>query len=121
MDSSADKLAQGLRRLQQAGDNPDLLGPALLSLHGALEDHFRAWLAAQRRFPAEQRDTLANRQQVNWDKLIEWMQRYGGLSDDIVRRIRQANRLRQEVAHGGRYSGTRGFLEGYAALVQSLC
>jgi hypothetical protein len=121
MSGSTGKLSQGLQRLQQAGDDRDLLGSALLSIHGALEDHFRAWLAAQHRFPADQRALLANRQQVNWDKLIEWMQRYGGLSDDIARRIRQANRLRQEVAHGGSYSGTRSFLDGYAALVQTLC
>jgi hypothetical protein len=121
MDSSADKLAQGLQRLKQAGDNNERLGLALLSIHGALEDHFRAWLAANRQFPADQRALLENRQQVNWDKLLEWMQRYGALSGDVARQIRQANRLRQEVAHGGSYSGTRSFLDGYAALVQLLC
>jgi hypothetical protein len=121
MGNSADKLAQGLERLRQAGDDRERLGSALLSIHGALEDHFRAWLAGNRQFPADQRALLANRQQVNWDKLLEWMQRYGGLSGEIIRRIRQANRLRQEVAHGSSYSGTRSFLDGYAALVKSLC
>jgi hypothetical protein len=121
MENSAEKLAQGLERLRQAGTDRERLGSALLSIHGALEDHFRAWLAANRQFPADQRAVLENRQQVNWDKLLEWMQHYGKLNPDTARRIRQANKLRQEVAHGGSYSGTRSFLDGYATLVQTLC
>ena len=40
------KLQKGRDHLNKAGNDPDLLGLALTSIHGALEDACRSWLAA---------------------------------------------------------------------------
>ena len=49
MDGATEKLELGLQRLAKAGDDADMLGLALQSIHGALEDHFRARLSADSR------------------------------------------------------------------------
>ena len=40
------KLQKGRRLLDKAGNDSDLLGSALLPIHGALEDVCRDWLSA---------------------------------------------------------------------------
>jgi hypothetical protein len=120
MNTIDEKLQLGLQRLEQSGDNPDLLGIALVTLHGALEDYFRDSLAANPDLPYEQQMLVQDRRQVQWKDLLELIQQYGGLSDADCRRVMQANRQRQIVAHGGRYQGTRVELTQYAYLVQSL-
>lgn len=121
MDDTASKLHLGLEHLAQAGNDVDKLGAALIRIHGALEDHFRTWLASNSSVPLAQRALVQDRRQVQWRELLNLMQRYGDLSDETRRKILRANALRQEVAHGGAYSGTRDELEAYAALVRSLC
>lgn len=120
MSNHSDKLQLGWERLQKAGKDPELLGYALVSFHGALEDYFRDWLAANHSLDPEERDRVQDRQQVHWQELIELMQDYGGLSDEARRSILKANRLRQEVAHGNRFLGTRADVEAYGRLVQQL-
>jgi hypothetical protein len=120
MDSATQKLELGLERLAKAGHDADLLGLALQSIHGALEDHFRARLAADSQMPESQRATMLDPKQVQWKELLDAMQLYGDLSANDRDQIWRTNGLRTKVAHGGRYSGTRVDLERYAALVQSL-
>jgi hypothetical protein len=121
MDSAIEKLELGLRRLAKAGDDADLLGLALQSIHGALEDHFRARLAADSQMPAEQRAAIADPKRTQWRDLLDAMQLYGDLSTPNRELIWRTNALRTKVAHGGRYSGSRADLERYAALARSLC
>jgi hypothetical protein len=120
MDSATQKLELGLERLAKAGHDPDLLGLALQSIHGALEDHFRARLAADSHVPEVQRAAMLDPKQVQWKELLDAMQLYGDLSAQNRDQIWRTNGLRTKVAHGGRYSGSRADLERYAALVQSL-
>ncbi|HEX9370304.1 MAG TPA: SH3 domain-containing protein [Roseiflexaceae bacterium] len=121
MDSATEKLELGLQRLAKAGDDADLLGLALQSIHGALEDHFRARLAADGQVPAEQRAAVLDPKRVQWKELLDMMRLYGDLSTQDAELIWRTNGLRTKVAHGGRYSLTRAEVECYAALVQSLC
>lgn len=46
------------------------------------------------------------------------MQQYGDLKDSQRNYILRINRLRQNVGHGGRYTGTRFELEKYADFVR---
>ncbi len=121
MDGATEKLELGLQRLAKAGDDADMLGLALQSIHGALEDHFRARLAADSHMPAEQRATMADPKQTQWRDLLDAMQLYGDLSAPNRELIWRTNALRTRVAHGGRYTGSRADLERYAALARSLC
>jgi hypothetical protein len=121
LDSATEKLELGLRRLAKAGDDADMLGLALQSIHGALEDHFRARLSVDSQIPADQRAALADPKRAQWKDLLDAMQLHGDLSAPSRELIWRANALRTKVAHGGRYTGSRADLERYAALVQTLC
>jgi hypothetical protein len=121
MDSAIEKLELGLQRLAKAGDDADLLGLALQSIHGALEDTFRAQLAADPHMPSDQREAVLDPKRVQWKDLLDAMQLYGNLSVEHRDLIWRANGQRARVAHGGRYNGTRAELARYASLVQQLC
>src|SRR5262245_43126026 len=121
MDGATEKLELGLQRLAKAGDDADMLGLALQSIHGALEDHFRARLSSDSHMPAEQRAAMADPKQTQWRDLLDAMQLYGDLSAPNRELIWRTNALRTKVAHGGRYTGGRADLERYAALARSLC
>jgi hypothetical protein len=110
----------GLQRLARAAEMPDLLGPALISLHGALEDYARSWLARHNHIPHEIRACIHDRQCVAWHEVLDLMQRYGGLSTRARYRIQYITALQQEVARGGAYRGTHRDVEQYAALVQEI-
>jgi hypothetical protein len=121
MDSAIEKLELGLQRMAKAGDDPDLLGLALQSLHGALEDSFRTRLAADPQMPSDQREAMLDPKRVQWKDLLDAMQLYADLSAQDRELIWRANGQRTRVAHGGRYNGTRAELARYAGLVQQLC
>jgi hypothetical protein len=109
MTQAQDKLKTGWERLKKAENEPDLLGLALISIHGALEDNFRDYL--------EPRANVSH--QVQWKDLLDLMQQYGDLSSDERRRILYMNKLRQEAAHGGQFKGSYGEVKDYAEYVQN--
>lgn len=113
-----EKLQLGLQRLSKAGNDPDLLGLALISLHGALEDYFRNWLSTNSSVPPSQREAVLDARQIQWKGLLDLMQQYGSLNDSQRRYILRLNRLRQDVGHGGQFTGTRSELENYADFVR---
>jgi hypothetical protein len=119
-DSANSKLELGLERLAKAGTDADLLGLALQSLHGALEDAFRAQLAADTHVPAAQRADITDPKKVQWKDLLDAMVLYRDLGADDRRTIWRVNGLRTRVAHGERSRINRAELESYAALVQRL-
>jgi hypothetical protein len=120
MDSATEKLELGLQRLAKAGDDADLLGLALQSIHGALEDYFRHRLAADPHYPADASAVVLDPRQVQWKDLLDAMQLYGDLAQQARDHIWRMNAARTKVAHGGRYTGGRAELERYAATAQSL-
>lgn len=120
MDSATEKFQRGLQRLAEAGDNRDDLGQALLSLHGALEDYCREWLAGNPQVSPEERAAVLDRQQVQWKSLLDLMRTHASLSEQDRRTVLAMNSLRQRVAHGDSFNGTRQELESYAAFIQRL-
>lgn len=61
---SQEKLELGLQRLSKAENDPDLLGLALTSLHGALEDYFRNWLSSNFSVPPSVREIVIDTRQT---------------------------------------------------------
>jgi hypothetical protein len=118
MDSPTDKIELGLRRLAQSAHTPDLLGSALVSLHGALEDYARAWIARNHSPLADQ--FCAGDKSLSWSTVLDLMQRYGQLSRQQRYRIHYAGALRDDVVRGGHFRGTRRDVERFAELVQSI-
>jgi hypothetical protein len=115
--SVQEKLQKGRNILQKAGNDPDLLGLALASIHGALEDACRNWLA-QPQFIQQHRINVQNRSQASWQTLLQLMQTYGGWSMQEVQYVSKMNSLRNQTAHGDGYSGTRQQLEQYLYYIE---
>lgn len=111
------KLQKGRDRLNKAGNDSDLLGLALTSIHGALEDACRNWLSA----PAIKQQhgvDVQNKSEANWQNVLELMPRYCGWSDRDVRYVRKMNSLRNQAAHGDGFEGTRQDIEQYLSYVE---
>jgi hypothetical protein len=114
------KLQLGLDFLLKAKKDGDLLGPALVCLHGALEDHFRYWLASNSSVPLSEREAF-NYGKIQWIDFLNLMQQYGDLNKNQRNYILNMNKLRNEGAgHGGQYIGTRSQLEEYADFVRDI-
>jgi hypothetical protein len=58
------KFLEGIQCLAEARENSRMLGSALLSLHGALEDHIRAKLATNPNIPAEESQYVLSTQET---------------------------------------------------------
>ncbi|MFQ3630212.1 SH3 domain-containing protein [Roseiflexus sp.] len=120
MNDGTEKLYRGLRLLATAGEDRVIVGYALICIHGALEDRFRAWLAANPDVPSEERAAVIDRRRVQWEGLLNMMRTYGDLHDGAVQTIRRMNDARQRVAHGDELKGTRQDVEKYAVFVKRL-
>jgi hypothetical protein len=114
------KLRRGFELIERSGGDSDLLGVALLAIHGALEDHFRATLSARPELNAKDREILAERS-VGWLTLVNLMQKYGALTSTQRRAILEANDLRQSFAHGRSFTGRLGSMLRYARFAETLC
>jgi hypothetical protein len=119
MHAGEDKLKIGLERLAKADDDPDLLGAALTSIHGALEDRFRHVLVTTPDVPERDHQRILDVTRVQWGELIDLMRLYAGLSAESATLVRTMNRERQSVAHGGRFRGRRSAVERYAIFALS--
>jgi hypothetical protein len=111
-----EKLKLGVERLAKADHDPDLLGSALVSIHGALEDRFRHLLATTATLSEYEHARVLDVGRVQWNELIDLMRLHQNLGSDDANFIRQMNRQRQSVAHGGRFRGKRYLIERYARM-----
>ena len=111
------KLQRGRKLLGKAGDDPDLLGTALGSIHGALEDACRNWLSSPELRSQHQVD-VSNKAQASWKVLLELMQRHCGWSSQDVKYVGKMNYLRNQTAHGDEFEGTRQDVEQYLNYVE---
>jgi hypothetical protein len=119
MTDTTDKLARGFRLLARSGGDSDMLGVALLAIHGALEDHLRAQLLA-----LPDLDERARRQLEHysaWLPLVRLAQQHLDLSPGQRRAIQEAGLLRQSFAYGEPFAGGVGTLLHYGRLVETLC
>ena len=116
--SIQEKLQKGRDRLNKAGNDVDMLGLAMTSIHGALEDACRHWLAAPE-IKQQHGVDVQNKAEANWQNLLELMPRYCGWSEQDVRYVRKMNGLRNKAAHGEGFEGTRQDVEQYLNFVEN--
>lgn len=114
-----EKLRRGFELIERSRGDSDLLGTALLAIHGALEDYFRQTLLARTDLSPADRALLDER--VGWVTLVTLMQKYGGLSREQRRAILEANELRQSFAHGEPFYGRVSSLLRYGRFVETIC
>lgn len=116
--SPLEKWQLGMDRLAKAKEEPDLLGLAMLSIHGALEDQFRQMLASLPQLSAAERLRVQDVSQVQWRELCDLMQKHVGLSDRDVKYIMQMNSMRIKAGHGGQFPGSYQDVAQYAEFVK---
>jgi ABC-type Fe2+-enterobactin transport system substrate-binding protein len=115
--SAREKLNKGRNLLNKANNDPDLLGLALTSIHGALEDSCRDRLASPQ-IKQQHGIDVQNRAEASWQTLLELMGKYGGWSQQDVRYVAKMNALRNKVAHGEDFNNTHQDLAEYLAYVE---
>lgn len=120
MSDTDDKLTRGFALLARSGGDPDLLGVALLAIHGALEEHLRAELLARPDLRSEDRQALEH-YSAGWLPLVRLAQQHLDLTHDQRRTIQEASLLRQNFACGDPFGGSVGTLLHYGRLVEKLC
>lgn len=116
--SVQEKLQKGRDLLNKAGNDSDLLGLAITSIHGALEDACRNWLAAPQ-IKQQHGIDVQNKNGASWQNLLELMPRYCGWSEKDVGYVRKINSLRNKAAHGDGFEGTRQDVEEYLIYVEN--
>jgi hypothetical protein len=114
-----DKLLRGYALLRRAGNDESMLGLAMITFHGALEDHLDEMLRRDPDLDPQIREALENGR-------LGWLPRADaalarGLITPTQRNIAlDANRLRQEVAHGETFAGSAASVEQYATFVSGI-
>ncbi|HWQ11937.1 MAG TPA: hypothetical protein VNL77_04010, partial [Roseiflexaceae bacterium] len=119
MGSVDEKLRRGFDLAARAHGDGDTLGVALLALHGALEDHLDQALGHLAELSPEDRLALED-PAYGWVKRANLALRYGLVTREQRQAILDANRQRQEFAHGDPFRGSQRELENYASLVAVL-
>jgi hypothetical protein len=114
------KLNRGLELLEKAANNSELLGLALISIHGALEDYCRFCIASNSKADEQERLRVQNVREVQWKELLDLMKKYENLQKEERNLIFKMNRERQKVGHGEPFLGTRSDLEYYARFVENM-
>lgn len=112
------KLNIGRDKLSKAGDDPDLLGSALISYHGALEDHIRASLVAE--VPEGIRQKILSHS-TEWKDLLDYSKKYLSLTRKDADLISEANFNRNDVAHGKAFKWDKDKLFSYVTFVENWC
>ena len=114
-------LFRDARRLLDAADgDPSRLKDALLSFHGALEEYLRRWLAALPGLEPALRQLVMNRSEIKHFQLIALAAQYGGLPLSDAATLNTFSRIRNDCAHGARFTGTKEQLEIYARVVEAI-
>jgi hypothetical protein len=117
MSTPHDKLSAGFLKLSQAGTSAAELGQTLITFHGALEDHFDAWLAVHADLSPQERIELGRQ---GWNTRLEQLGRSGILHRGDVGIIRRYNTIRNKVAHGDDFHLSYPQVAEYASFVGDL-
>jgi hypothetical protein len=115
-----DKLQRGFMLLERAATDSDLLGVALLAIHGALEDHFRQTLSARPTLNLAERQALVRRD-ITGVALVEMMEQHAGLTVDQRRIVLDAIEIRQNFVNGRPFRWRVGDMLRYARFVEIVC
>jgi hypothetical protein len=115
-----DKLQRGFMLLERAATDSDLLGVALLAIHGALEDRFRQTLSARPTLNLAERQALVRRD-ITGPALVEMMEQHAGLPADQRRIVLDALEIRQNFINGRPFRWRVNDMLRYARFVETVC
>jgi len=118
-DEMQKRLREGLRILREASEEDrHRFGPALIKLHGALEDFIRLELSQK---APHLRLEVEDAGRTSWKDLLPYAKQYLEFSESDASMISEADRQCQQVARGGTYTKSRADLVRYAEFVQRRC
>jgi hypothetical protein len=120
MQAVEEQLQRGAILIERATGDADLLGVALLALHGALETYLREQLRLRQDLTPEERHQV-DVAQVSGAALLTLARRYLKLGPDQLEVIVGAGDWRRSLARGEPFDGTEDEVRGYARFVAALC
>lgn len=115
-----EKLQRGFALIARSGNDPDLLGMALLAIHGALEAFLRGQLSARQDLTPDER-RLVDLQHVSGAPLVALVQRYLGLGRDQLEILREMNSTRRGLVRGDPLAIDAGEVLAFAHFVEAQC
>lgn len=114
-----DKLIRGIELTEQAGEDSDLLGVALLVFQSILDAQLRDQMATHPELAEQDRLAIAS-PETSLSKLVEIAQHYGDLTRDQRWRILDAENLRQGFIQGESFRGSLQSVRSYGRFVAEL-
>lgn len=109
-----------MARLEVADQNQSALEQALLSFHGALEDHIRLVLSEKSAISSETRAAVQDRSKTHWRDLANLAEAYKIITTNNKYFILKMNKKRQAIAHGKVCDLNKQEVVRYAELIQSI-
>jgi len=114
------RLDRGVEIFRRAGDDSALLGAALLTFHGALEQFIDAELRERPEIGAEER-RLLEAGRLGWPTRAKLAQQAGLLSPEQARQALEATRARIAIARGDVCAWPASAVEAYGHMVANRC
>src|SRR5215212_9657957 len=114
------RLDRAVEIFRRAGDDSALLGAALLTFHGALEQYIDAELRDWPELGAEER-RLLEAGRLGWPARAKLAQQSGLLNPEQARQALEATRARIAIARGDISAWSAGAVEAYGHMVASRC
>src|SRR4051812_19347864 len=114
------RLDRGVEIFRRAGDDSALLGAALLTFHGALEQYIDAELRDRPEIDAEER-RLLDAGRLGWPTRAKLAEQSGLLDPAQARQAIEATRARIAIARGDVCAWTAGAVESYGQMVAARC
>jgi hypothetical protein len=114
------RLERGVAIFRRAGDDPALLGAALLAFHGALERFLDDEITGQPDLGAPERELLS-KGRLGWPTRAELATRYGLLAPEQRDRALRAARARLVIARGDEFGWSAEEVAAYGRLAASTC
>jgi TM2 domain-containing membrane protein YozV len=115
IDTAKKKLADGRLTLANAGDNRDLLGVALVKIHGALEDACRSWLSV----PEVSQIHQLNISDRHWKDLAKLMFDYYQWTSEDLKYVCRIDSWCDRIARAQEFQGNKQEIESYAIYVEN--
>lgn len=115
-----ERLDRGVEIFRRAGDDSALLGAALLTFHGALEQYIDAELHDRSELDAEER-RLLEAGRLGWPTRAKLAQQADLLNPEQARQALEATRARIAIARGDVCAWSAGAVEAYGHMVAMCC
>ena len=114
------RLERGVTLFRRAGDDPALLGAALLAFHGGMERYLDEELASQADLGRAERELL-EKGRLAWPARATLATRYGLLTPEQRDQAIRATRARATIARGDEFVWNAAEVQAYGRLAANVC